>query len=190
MSWMSQTLRICSMKLFAHVWLIWGARDGSVACADHVALGSVWLMDIQGQLPVIAVWPYTASFTVPAEENNSLGFNAFPFAIFCKSFKRISGFQAIRCLHRWFGGGECTETPFLNHQLNCSMTCRGSNCSVCLPISPSPNNFLAHRSVLIKFDHEIETPERLFPSIPMEIGNQQRRTTLYREKATASVQCV
>lgn len=87
-------------------------------------------------------------------------------------------------------GGECTETPFLNHQMKCSVTCRGSNCLVCLPISPSPNNFLAHCSVLIKFDHEIETPERLFPSISMEIGNQQRRTTLYKEKATASLQCV
>jgi len=85
---------------------------------------------------------------------------------------------------------EWTETSFLNHQLHCSLICRGSSCSVCLPISPFPNNFFAHWSVPVKFENQTDTPERLVPPFSMEIGNQQRRTTLYEEKTTTSVQCV
>lgn len=174
---MSQTLWVYSIKLFAHVWLIWGTQDGSL----HVQIQCTGLCVARGHAGT-------------STGHCSLALNCF---FYCLCWERATPFTLTH-LHLLFSASPLKGSQDYRQQgvsatdfvRECTMTCRESNCSVCLPINPSSNNFLAHWSVPIKFDNEIETPERLFPPISMEIGNQQRRTTLYKEKATASIQRV
>ena len=102
---MSQTLWVRSIKFFARVWLIRGAPDRSVARADPLpwALCGSWTSrDKYGSLQSgLKLLP---SLSLP-RKHNSLDFNPSFLVIFCKSSKRISGFQATRCLRRWFCEG-------------------------------------------------------------------------------------
>lgn len=183
---MSQTLWFFGIKSFARVWLIRGTWDGPVARTDPLHWAQCGSWTSRDKSPQV----------IDDKGHSSLAFNCF---FYCLCWGKTTP-MALTHLHLllpasplkgsqdfgWRGVSagdfvrECTETSFSNHQLNCSMIFRGSNCSVCLPISPFPNNFLAHWSGPIKFENEAETPERLFPPVSMGTGNQWRKNTLHK----------
>lgn len=112
----SDTSWVCSIKSFSCVWLIQVLRPDPLQipctdlCAPWAPRNKYW--SLQSGLKLLLLLPLL-------RKNNFPGFNPSSFVIFCKSFKRISGFQTTSV-----STGTGNILKHFSWPFSCSGTCR------------------------------------------------------------------